>query len=89
VKKSSVLWCHAILYMVTNIAEEWITSIFMVEDGGDMFLQNFGNHLQDNMMSQPWRPQLTKSLHDYKTWERDKRNVHYNIIYGQENVLPR
>jgi hypothetical protein len=31
----------------------------MVKDGGDMFLRNSGNHLQDSMASQPRTPQLT------------------------------
>jgi hypothetical protein len=35
------------------------------EDGGDKFLQNFGNHLQAYMASQPRILQLTSS----PTWE--------------------
>jgi hypothetical protein len=38
------LWCHVVLYMVTNALEKHILSIFRVEDR-DMFLQNIGNYL--------------------------------------------
>jgi hypothetical protein len=35
---------------------------FCAEDGGRIFLRNIGNHLQNYMVSQPWRPNSEISL---------------------------
>jgi hypothetical protein len=60
-----VFWVVKLCSLVGDyhVSEECIASTFRVKckDGGNMFLQNFGDHLQDHTASQARRPHLISS----------------------------
>jgi hypothetical protein len=60
----------------------WV--VFNTEDGGDLLLQNIGNHLQDHTVSHPRRQHLTKRCCFYifgqmRLSQQDKTNWQFEI----------
>jgi hypothetical protein len=89
---SSGFWHHAVMQVVTKTYKEQTASIYKCEDGGKMFLWNAGNHLPDDMVSQPQRPQSTpqhtttsrlcgKSVEDTWGWK-------FRILPSQRTIWP-
>jgi hypothetical protein len=65
--------------MVTDVSEERTIFTFSVEDGGDIFLRNVGNHLQDY---------ITQKTTTYNTSSQMLGKPIGNIeMYSQKNTF--